>query len=211
MCSLLLQEHAFESSQKYKEGKYIIELAHMIKDNGWDWWRLSRMRHAVWSYILPSWCPVRNHFDQLSSYFTIIISATLKECLVLEGRWRGREKEKRTEVLLPCIKNGTVFWKHCCDWLIIETLMLWLAGVGHKISTYWVNHVALMATCVWLPSVIVNYVCNLGPMTLDTAFHKGPYRDWVRRKLVPITQTKNRMWSDLYYWGKEKKRNIYFS
>lgn len=31
------QEHAFESSQKYKEGKFIIELAHMIKDNGWDW------------------------------------------------------------------------------------------------------------------------------------------------------------------------------
>ncbi|OQR69686.1 protein yippee 2-like, partial [Tropilaelaps mercedesae] len=30
-----LQEHAFESSQKYKEGKYIIELAHMIKENGW--------------------------------------------------------------------------------------------------------------------------------------------------------------------------------
>lgn len=29
-------EHAFENSQKYKEGKYIIELAHMIKDNGWD-------------------------------------------------------------------------------------------------------------------------------------------------------------------------------
>ncbi|XP_052798619.1 protein yippee-like 2 [Mya arenaria] len=29
-------EHAFESSQKYKEGKFIIELAHMIKDNGWD-------------------------------------------------------------------------------------------------------------------------------------------------------------------------------
>lgn len=29
-------EHAFESSQKYKEGKYIIELAHMIKDNGWE-------------------------------------------------------------------------------------------------------------------------------------------------------------------------------
>jgi hypothetical protein len=32
----LLQEHAFELSQKYKEGKYIIELAHMIKENGWD-------------------------------------------------------------------------------------------------------------------------------------------------------------------------------
>jgi len=31
-----LKEHAFESSQKYKEGKYIIELVHMIKDNGWD-------------------------------------------------------------------------------------------------------------------------------------------------------------------------------
>lgn len=28
-------EQAFESSQKYKEGKYIIELAHMIKENGW--------------------------------------------------------------------------------------------------------------------------------------------------------------------------------
>lgn len=29
-------EHAFESSQKYKEGKFIIELAHMIKNNGWE-------------------------------------------------------------------------------------------------------------------------------------------------------------------------------
>ncbi|XP_050560094.1 protein yippee-like isoform X2 [Spodoptera frugiperda] len=29
-------EHAFESSQKYKEGKFIIELAHMVKENGWD-------------------------------------------------------------------------------------------------------------------------------------------------------------------------------
>nr|XP_058147107.1 protein yippee-like 1 [Dasypus novemcinctus] len=29
-------EHAFESSQKYKEGKFIIEFAHMIKDNGWE-------------------------------------------------------------------------------------------------------------------------------------------------------------------------------
>ncbi|KAF7636909.1 Yippee domain-containing protein [Meloidogyne graminicola] len=28
-------EHAYESSQKYKEGKYIIELIHMVKDNGW--------------------------------------------------------------------------------------------------------------------------------------------------------------------------------
>ncbi len=29
-------EQAYESSQKYKEGKYIIELAHMIKENGWE-------------------------------------------------------------------------------------------------------------------------------------------------------------------------------
>lgn len=29
-------EQAFESSQKYKEGKFIIELAHLIKDNGWE-------------------------------------------------------------------------------------------------------------------------------------------------------------------------------
>ena len=29
------QEHAFEASQKYKEGKFIIELAHMVKENGW--------------------------------------------------------------------------------------------------------------------------------------------------------------------------------
>jgi len=29
-------EHAFDASQKYKEGKFIIELIHMIKDNGWD-------------------------------------------------------------------------------------------------------------------------------------------------------------------------------
>lgn len=27
---------AFETSQKYKEGKYIIELIHLIKDNGWE-------------------------------------------------------------------------------------------------------------------------------------------------------------------------------
>ena len=41
MLLMVLQEHAFESSQKYKEGKYIIELAHMIKDNGWEWGVLS--------------------------------------------------------------------------------------------------------------------------------------------------------------------------
>lgn len=47
------QEHAFESSQKYKEGKFIIELAHMIKDNGWEWiWDLFFLRTAwVWLYV----------------------------------------------------------------------------------------------------------------------------------------------------------------
>ncbi|XP_051536554.1 protein yippee-like 1 isoform X2 [Myxocyprinus asiaticus] len=35
-CLFKKREHAFESSQKYKEGKFIIELAHMIKDNGWE-------------------------------------------------------------------------------------------------------------------------------------------------------------------------------
>ncbi|XP_030042065.1 protein yippee-like 4 [Microcaecilia unicolor] len=29
-------ERAFEISQKYKEGKYIIEVVHMVKENGWE-------------------------------------------------------------------------------------------------------------------------------------------------------------------------------
>ena len=29
-------EHAFEDQQKYKEGKFIIETAHMLKENGWE-------------------------------------------------------------------------------------------------------------------------------------------------------------------------------
>lgn len=33
---LFHQEQAFETSQKYKEGKYIIEMSHMVKDNGWE-------------------------------------------------------------------------------------------------------------------------------------------------------------------------------
>ncbi|OON24015.1 yippee putative zinc-binding protein [Opisthorchis viverrini] len=39
-------EQAYETSQKYKEGKYIIELAHLIKDNGWDlsWVELDQRR-----------------------------------------------------------------------------------------------------------------------------------------------------------------------
>ncbi|VDL90319.1 unnamed protein product [Schistocephalus solidus] len=38
-CDTLLgwkYEKAFEPSQRYKEGKYIIELIHIIKDNQWD-------------------------------------------------------------------------------------------------------------------------------------------------------------------------------
>ncbi|KAF6768678.1 Yippee putative zinc-binding protein [Paragonimus kellicotti] len=43
-------ERAFEASQRYKEGKVIIELAHLIKDNGWDadWLGLPR-RHLSMS------------------------------------------------------------------------------------------------------------------------------------------------------------------
>ncbi|KAF4797593.1 putative FAD NAD binding oxidoreductase [Turdus rufiventris] len=33
---LISKEQAFESSQKYKEGKFIIEMSHMVKENGWD-------------------------------------------------------------------------------------------------------------------------------------------------------------------------------
>ena len=29
-------EHVFEDRQKYKEGKFIIETAHMLKENGWE-------------------------------------------------------------------------------------------------------------------------------------------------------------------------------
>ncbi|XP_050934917.1 protein yippee-like 2 [Lates calcarifer] len=38
----------FESSQKYKEGKFIIELAHMIKDNGWTEGRAAGTRPQRW-------------------------------------------------------------------------------------------------------------------------------------------------------------------
>ena len=41
-------EHAYESSQKYKEGKFIIELIHMVKDNGWaqPWAEQRRKRNG---------------------------------------------------------------------------------------------------------------------------------------------------------------------
>lgn len=51
-------EQAYESSQKYKEGKFIIELAHMIKENGWE------NESWLWSTTMTTWsrrtlrCPV---------------------------------------------------------------------------------------------------------------------------------------------------------
>ena len=29
-------QYAFDHRQKYKEGKFIIEMAHMVKENGWQ-------------------------------------------------------------------------------------------------------------------------------------------------------------------------------
>jgi len=60
-------EHAFESSQKYKEGKYIIELAHMIKENGWeDWCPLS------FTWTILSSCPVMiTSCHQLKSFLRL--------------------------------------------------------------------------------------------------------------------------------------------
>lgn len=44
-------EQAFELSQKYKEGKYIIELSHMIKDNGWDWTRKKKPTVFLFDFL----------------------------------------------------------------------------------------------------------------------------------------------------------------
>jgi len=33
---LILKEEAYEDGQKYKEGKFIIELAHMRQDSNWQ-------------------------------------------------------------------------------------------------------------------------------------------------------------------------------
>ncbi|CAF0893238.1 unnamed protein product [Adineta ricciae] len=51
-CKTLLgwkYEHAFESSQKYKEGKYIIELVHMIKDN------VILLSNSIKLFIFENW------------------------------------------------------------------------------------------------------------------------------------------------------------
>lgn len=63
------QEHAFESSQKYKEGKFIIELAHMIKDNGWEWrsgctlffWPWNDLLWTAWNLNHRPPCPPTSH------------------------------------------------------------------------------------------------------------------------------------------------------
>lgn len=52
-CVFLLQERAFEMSQKYKEGKFIIELSHMIKDNGWDWEESLQLSSWLFQKLLP--------------------------------------------------------------------------------------------------------------------------------------------------------------
>lgn len=53
-------EHAFESSQKYKEGKFIIELAHMIKDNGWEWRSSLRLFCCFLLFFLTWECSLLN-------------------------------------------------------------------------------------------------------------------------------------------------------
>lgn len=52
-CIFFLQERAFEMSQKYKEGKFIIELSHMIKDNGWDWVESLQLSSWLFQKLLP--------------------------------------------------------------------------------------------------------------------------------------------------------------
>ncbi|KAF8567460.1 hypothetical protein P879_03706 [Paragonimus westermani] len=54
-------ERAFEASQRYKEGKVIIELAHLIKDNGWDadWLGLPRRHLSISSN--PSQSPTSQY------------------------------------------------------------------------------------------------------------------------------------------------------
>ncbi|THD26448.1 Protein yippee [Fasciola hepatica] len=55
-CSVMLgwrYERAFEASQRYKEGKVIVELAHLIKDNCWDSEWLVPARPSTLSFPLP--------------------------------------------------------------------------------------------------------------------------------------------------------------
>ena len=59
-------EHAYENSQKYKEGKYIIELVHMFKDNGWkDQWQYSHGRSPT---LITSRKKSNLHFCTLFRY-----------------------------------------------------------------------------------------------------------------------------------------------
>lgn len=47
-------ERAFEASQRYKEGKVIVELAHLIKDNGWDLDLINPPRRSMSLFSPPS-------------------------------------------------------------------------------------------------------------------------------------------------------------
>lgn len=91
-------EHAFESSQKYKEGKYIIEMAHMIKENGWEsppkkWTPIvfqaislsfpscvSLVKFSLFFYI-HSPPPIQLHRNSLSLFFFIIIINPISKSL----------------------------------------------------------------------------------------------------------------------------------
>lgn len=75
----LFKEHAFESSQKYKEGKYIIELVHMVKDNGWDDQEFSNPQRKKkisksWYVVIKSACK-HSDFKQFSlGFYSLIYS-----------------------------------------------------------------------------------------------------------------------------------------
>lgn len=80
-------EHAYESTQKYKEGKYIIELAHMIKDNGWEeeqneekkrWHELKRTLSGskLWIPFVSNSLPTCSKHSNLLSDTTLMVNNT---------------------------------------------------------------------------------------------------------------------------------------
>ncbi|VDM53366.1 unnamed protein product [Angiostrongylus costaricensis] len=87
------QEHAFESSQKYKEGKFIIELAHMVKDNQWEDGLLLQIGVSVVEPVKPS----------LSSHWSGDIQFELSRSAAISlGKWMTEleAKEQRTEKII---------------------------------------------------------------------------------------------------------------
>jgi len=76
VCVVCVQEHAFESSQKYKEGKYIIEVAHMIKDNGWDW-TAGHIIHRLFLIVDRSIDPPASIIDRVRSVTRVIRCSSL--------------------------------------------------------------------------------------------------------------------------------------